>query len=353
MNTIYVGIILLIQVFIFLSFGILLSKICKFHLQSLSVTLLSGFIFYISIFGAIALPMIMSIQPLSTLTYTFMAVTGIALIATVILCHKQYVALVRHTYHGLKQHSYMLIILLAAVFLQQLYVFNYIDWSADASYYIGKVTTDVYTNTMGCFDPYTGNSFNALDSRRVFTCFEDYNAVISQFFNIHPIKQAKLIMPQMLILFTSIFYYQIGLELFDSDKKKADLLVCFVVLLDFFSNTLYTPSTFLLTRTYEGKSILANILIPGLIYCFVLLWKKQRIRFARIFLFILSFSSCIFSSSSMLIIPVGVTAGLIPWIVKEKKWKELWFWLLCILPNLFVCIMYLLSTKGIVSYPIS
>lgn len=352
MNTIIIGLLFILELCLFFSTGLLLSKLLKCNLGSVTLTLFTGFIAYFCIFGIIAIPMILLSFPLSALTYTVMALSAVIIIVSLILNYKQCFHIVKELPHTISQHSFMIILLFIAVFLQQLIVFNYIDWSADASYYIGKVTTDVYTNTMGHYDPYTGEALSKLDSRRIFACFQEYNAVIAQFFDIHPLKQAKLIMPQILTLITSILYYQIGLQFFNRDKKKADLFVCFVILLDAFSYTIYTNSTFLLTRTYEGKSILANIIIPGLFYCFIILWKNQRTKFTSVLLLLISFASCIFTASSMLIVPVGLTAGMLPWIVKEKEWKQVWLYILCILPNLFVCVMYLLSSKGLVSFPI-
>ena len=47
----------------------------------------------------------------------------------------------------------MIVPLFIFIFIFELFVFNHIDVSADASYYVGKVSTDVYTNTMGHYDP--------------------------------------------------------------------------------------------------------------------------------------------------------------------------------------------------------
>ena len=79
-------------------------------------------------------------------------------------------------------------------------------------------------------------------------------------------------MPQILSLFTCILYYQIGLLLFKGKKKNTDLFFCLILLLDFYSYTIYTAATFLFTRTYEGKSILANVihnLFKQLLFLFV------------------------------------------------------------------------------------
>ena len=144
---------------------------------------------------------------------------------------------------SVRSHGIMIVPLFIFIFIFELFVFNHIDVSADASYYVGKVSTDVYTNTMGHYDPYTGNALSTLDGRRIFACFPEYNAVISQFFHIHPLKQAKVIMPQILSLFTCILYYQIGLLLFKG-KRKYRFVFCLILLLDFYSYTIYTAATF-------------------------------------------------------------------------------------------------------------
>jgi len=159
-------------------------------------------------------------------------------------------------------------------------------------------------------------------------------------------------MPQILSLITGVLYYRIGLMLFSDDKKKADLFVGFVVLLDLFSNTIYTNATFFFTRTYEGKSILANILIPALILAFLMLWKCVDQKVAAVLLVLISYSSCVFTASSMLIIPVGLTAGFVLWILKRKNWRGIYLYMICVIPNLIVCMEYYLSIKGLISFPI-
>lgn len=352
MNIIILAMLFFLQLFLFFSSGLILHCLFRLKPYSLTMTLFLGFLAFFSIFGIIAIPMILTLCPLSTLTCTMAILSAVIILAGAVLFFKKYPAWFSMFVKSIREHGHMLLPLFIMIVIQQLVVFNHIDWSADASYYIGKVSTDVYTNTMGQYDPYTGSMLSALDSRRVFACFQEYNAVISQFLHIHPLKQAKLVMPQLLILLTSIVYYHIGLELFQKDKKKADLFVCFVILLDLFSNTIYTNATFLMTRTYEGKSILANLIIPGLFYCFILAWKKQRNRLQPTLLVLLSYSSCVFTSSSMLIVPVGLTAGMIPGIIKERRWKDLPLYFICVLPNMLVCVIYLLTSKGMLKFVI-
>ena len=352
MNFLIIALLFCLQLVLFFSYGLLFFNFIHRVPTSITLTLLSGFLFYFMLFGILSIPLILTSQKLSTLTYSLLSISGIVFLVSLFLCREHWKDLLQSIPSSVRSHGIMIVPLFIFIFIFELFVFNHIDVSADASYYVGKVSTDVYTNTMGHYDPYTGNALSTLDGRRIFACFPDYNAVISQFFHIHPLKQAKVIMPQILSLFTCILYYQIGLLLFKGKKKNTDLFFCLILLLDFYSYTIYTAATFLFTRTYEGKSILANIIIPGMVYCFLLLWFKKDISFSKKLLFIISLSSCFFSSSSMLIVPIGLSAGLLPWIIKEKRWKDILFYLLCIMPNFIICVLYLLNTKGILLYSI-
>ena len=352
MNILIIALLFCLQLILFFSYGLLFFKLVHRAPTSITLTVISGFLFFFMLFGILSIPLILTSQKLSTLTYLILSISGIVFLVSIFFCRNNWGSLMQNLPLSVRSHGLMIIPLLIFVFILELFVFNHIDGSADASYYIAKVSTDVYTNTMGRYNPYTGNMLPSLDGRRIYACFPEYNAVISQFFHIHPLKQAKVIMPQILSLFTCILYYQIGLLLFKGKKRITDLFFCLVLLLDFYSYTIYTTATFLFTRTYEGKSILANIIIPGMFYCFLLLWLKKDIPFAKKLLYIISLSSCFFSSSSMLIVPVGLSAGLLPWILKERRWKDIYFYFLCLMPNLIICVLYLLNTKGILIYSI-
>lgn len=352
MNIIYIALIATFQILLFFCLGLLTFRAFHINVVSFSLTILFGFVFYFCIFGFFAIPMILTSQKLSALSCTMGIVSVVILVCTMFFCRKQFYSLVQQVPTIIKEHSYMLIPLGIAFLLLQLIVFTHVDSSADGSYYIGKVSTDVYTNTMGHYDPYTGAVLSELDGRRVFACFPEYNAVISCLFHIHPLNQAKLIMPQFLAFCTLLIYYQIGLSFFKANKKKADAFVCVVFALDLYSYTIYTNSTFLFTRTYEGKSILANIIIPGILLCFYMLWNHSSQKLSKMFLVLLSVSSCIFSSSSMLIVPVSLTIGAIIWIYSERTLKSIVFYVVCLLPNLVICLLYLLFSKGILIYPI-
>ena len=67
----------------------------------------------------------------------------------------------------------------------------------------------------------------------------------------------------MNVVTANLIIYQIGKRLFDGNRKKADLMLVFVCVLQLFCGTIYSSGTFfLLPEATREKPILANIAIP-------------------------------------------------------------------------------------------
>ena len=82
-------------------------------------------------------------------------------------------------------------------------------------------------------------------------------------------------MPQIIILVTNILYYQVGMILTENNRKKSALFVFWIFLINLYSNTIYTSANFLLLRTYEGKAVLANTIITGIILCCLQIYRQE------------------------------------------------------------------------------
>lgn len=342
-----------LQMFLILSFGVLVQKLIKYEAKSLVISWIIGVFSMFAVFGLATIIATLSQLPLSYLT-AFWTVVSILVVGYVILsCHSAIKKMIIKFIMHVKEQGILLSLLLFAVLVLQMWIIIvYIDNSPDGSYYIGSVTTNVYTNSLGLYEPLTGEALTQFSSRYLFACFQNYNCVMSQLFHIHPLMQAKLIMPEIVIVLVNMVYYAVGNSLFKNDRKKTVVFIIFMFVFNWFSNTGYTSSTFLFTRTYEGKAILGNLVIMGMIYCFINIWQGKDNLLHKVILLAISISSFIFSSSAMLIVPVGMTAGFFTWIIKEKCFKDIIWYLSFVLPNVLVAGVYLLSVKGLITFTI-
>lgn len=149
----------------------------------------------------------------------------------------------------------------------------YIPISVDASQ-----GWDMYTG-----DPYTGESTD-LNLRYGLAPFPLWVAFIAVKCNVNAAVAAHSLMPLVLIPITYLLYLEIG-RLLCSDKASGGegkeqagwmlpLFMIFVELLQIFGNySIYPASTFLLTRTRQGKAALGNVVLPFFI---LLLYKTAE-----------------------------------------------------------------------------
>lgn len=132
----------------------------------------------------------------------------------------------------------------------------------------------------------------------------------------------------MNVVTANLIIYQIGKRLFDGNRKKADLMLVFVCVLQLFCGTIYSSGTFFFTRSYEGKAILANIAIPSVLMCAVWYLQEKNSRNVWIILFVTAVSALTFSGSAI-IFPIVIAAGMAPAAVMNKRFRG-WYIVQCV-----------------------
>ena len=163
-------------------------------------------------------------------------------------------------------------IIAAAVLSYMLIMAIRCTWfDGDDAYYVTQSVITQQTGTMYSIQPYRGGS-TGLDLRHVMAAFTMWIAYISSACGFHAAIFCHTILPLIVIPITELIYLEIGRKLL-GDKYR-DLLpefILFIVLFQIFGSTsIYTSETFLLTRTWQGKSMVANFLFPLML----LLWME-------------------------------------------------------------------------------
>lgn len=106
------------------------------------------------------------------------------------------------------------------VLLQCLIVVLYKDTTVDAAYYVGTVTTSVYTDTLGRYNPFNGAILKTFQARYIFSAYPMNNAVWCRLLGVHPIVQAKVVMSCMNVIIANLIIYQIGKRCLTETERK-------------------------------------------------------------------------------------------------------------------------------------
>ena len=335
-----------LEFIVFYAAGIVLARILKIKVDC-SLTFILGYLVYFAVFELVIVPMTLKWVSLTAAAYIWTGIMVLVICAAVICTIKKQLSFGSIS-EIWKNHSVMIILAGAVVLLQCLIVIFYEDTTVDAAYYVGTVSTSVYTDTLGRYNPFNGAIQKAFQARYVFSAYPMHNAVWCRLLGIHPIVQAKQVMSCMNVVTANLIIYQIGKRLFDGNRKKADLMLVFACVLQLFCGTIYSSGTFFFTRSYEGKAILANIAIPAVLMCAVWYLQEKNSRNVWIILFVTAVSALTFSGSAI-IFPIVIAAGMAPAAVMNKRFSGLVYCAVCMLPSALYAAVFFACRIGLLT----
>lgn len=219
-------------------------------------------------------------------------------------------------------------------------VFEYYD--GDDSYYVAQAVMTNTFNTMYLRDNYTGYIY-PLDIRHALSPTPVYIAWMSRISGIHPTIISHSVLSVAWLVLMYCVYGQIGKRLLAKNKEWQPLFLIFIEIWFIFGNiSLYTSETFAMTRTWQGKGLVAGVILPALLLSLIYL-ADQKTRLGNWLLFIMIILSAVFATSvAFMLVPtiVGIAAVLIGW--KKKSAKTVLFMGAGCLPCIVLAFCYLL-----------
>ena len=237
-----------------------------------------------------------------------------------------------------------LILALGAVLFQVFMAYRLAYADGDDSYYVVMGSIAESNGLMYTVDPYTGQGFGGLELRHCFAPFPIWLAVMSSLIRAHVGVAAHSMLPLILIPVTYLIVWKIFRILI---PEKAPLGVLFFAVLQIFGNTsIYRNSTFLLTRTRQGKEALAEVVIPFFFLLFLQIMKELKEqdkmpRFPYFPMILTVVAACLCSTmGAFLVCILAGCLGLLTGIL-YKRYKLILWTFLCCLPAVFYVLLYI------------
>lgn len=201
----------------------------------------------------------------------------------------------------------------------------------DDAYYVAITTYSKEVGAMYRNIPYTG-AYSGLDLRHSLAPFPVWVAVFADVAGLSGAITAHVLMPLLILAMTYALYYLLGESLLgEKDGKgwKMPLFLCFAALLVLFGGySIYSAENFLIVRAGQGKAVLANVVIPSLLYATVLLTgrleKKEKIPFSQwVLLCGVMMAGCLCSTLGTFLLCVFLGVVTLCALVIYRSWKLL------------------------------
>lgn len=334
--------------------GLLMNRFIEAKQRSVGMAYVSGFLIMLAIFQLIAVPVVFldawgfpTIVKLYTIVITL--TTGFGIIQALHLWRREgRVFLKRILFkERIRAEQVQWLVMLVLIGFQLFMAVTHASFDGDDAYYVVNSVITEETNTLYRILPYTGLS-TELDMRHSMAVFPIWISYIARMTGIHAAIVSHTILPLALIPLTYLIYYEIGKKLFRDTPFYLPTYMIFVCMLQIFGNvSIYNNATFFLMRTWQGKSMLSNVVIPAVFM--VLLWIFEGEPQKRVgknglwgLLFAINIVAAMMSTASVFLNTFLIAVMALVLYLQEKNWKILLMMAVSCIPCGVYAVLYVL-----------
>lgn len=231
-------------------------------------------------------------------------------------------------------------LVIASVLAQMVFFYFYNHMNGDDSYYVAQSVITDLVDTMFQRDAYTGTPMG-LDVRHALAVLPVFVTWLARVCGLHAATAAHAVWGPVLLAVCYGAYALVGKALFAKNRNAVPVFVLFVQAWYLFGNvSIFTPETFLYTRTWQGKAVFANIILPiafYLLYRVLTEWKTIYI----VLLMMLSVAGIFTTTASVYLLTAlyGITA--LYCLFTQKSFRKCLNILLCAAPAFVYGLLYL------------
>lgn len=327
--------------------GLLILRFWKNEKNNIIFAFVLGYIIEFAIAQLITVPMIFAKCSYQLLLIIYTTIMLILAVTSIILNYKDFKEIFKISVKKLMELPKLLTIICCALIILQMYMYAgpYKHEDADDAYYVGTATTTTQTNTIFKYSPTTGATSGEQNALRyILGPFSIYYSIFSSWINIHPTIFAHEVLPVALLIVVYAIYALLGYELFDKNLSSTITFVILINILNMFGGySVRTNFAFLLFRIWQGKAILANIILPIILLIF---YKANKCEFnfiscAVLFLAVLAGTFTTTMGIALPTIEIGSLALING--IQNKNIKNIFKCFICCIPAIIYGMIYFIG----------
>lgn len=334
--------------------GLLINSIMEKENRSIGTSYISGFLVLLAVFQIFAVPVVFMDAfgfPLIVKMFTILVtlLTGGGILAALHLWRSEGCIFQEKILLKKKSKVELIQWLVVAILIGfQLYMaWTRSSFDGDDAYYVVQSVITDETDTLYRILPYTGFS-TSLDMRHAMAVFPIWIAYLARMTGIHATIVSHSILPLVLIPLTYLIFYEIGKVLFREKEEQLPTYMIYICMLQIFGNvSIYTNATFLLMRTWQGKSMLANVVIPAIFMVVLWLFEGEPDRRGKknslwCLLFFINVVAAMMSTASVFLNTMLIGIMGIMLCIQEKNIKIIFKMAACCIPCVVYALLYVI-----------
>ncbi|MDD7147736.1 MAG: DUF6077 domain-containing protein [Lachnospiraceae bacterium] len=323
--------------------GVLPVRIMKEEHRSFGMIWVSGWFMMFAVFQVLVVPFIVTEQSFSLAVRTYSIVISAIAVVSVVIGRRA----LKKSMDNLKDDHIengqlpvmILVLVLIAVQLAGAFFLQYLD--GDDAFYVATSLTSEHTDTMYRFTPYYGAN-GELDIRHALSPVPIFMAWLARVSGIHVTILCHSYISMLFLLLMYMIYFQMAKRLFANQKKNQWLFLLTLSIWYLFGNvSIYAAESFAFTRTWQGKSMFPNLIIPYLFRWMFCMAKDEMDIGEWAMLFVTTLAATFTTSTGIFTVPIllGMEALIIA--VVKKRAMVVVQTVACLVPCLFFGMLYL------------
>lgn len=228
----------------------------------------------------------------------------------------------------------------------QCYIYiMYMHIDDDDSRYIVNALEAYENNIMFLKNPATGEYMGTWVgelAKDVISPWTMYIALIAKMCRIHPAVLAHTVLPSFLLLMSYGSIWLIGDAVFDGNKVLNSVIVSITAIINmYFTSSVRTQSYMTLTRIWQGKAVVASVIIPFILALLIHIYKDD-IKYIYGLLTITCIGGCLLSGVGIFFsgIMIGVYGTYYNAI--KRQYKNLLKVMVVCAPSVVYCLAYMI-----------
>lgn len=312
--------------------------------RSLGMAYVSGWLMIFGLFQLMIIPFIVAERDFDEVSGLY-GILFIALLAAGILFgYKTGAECLKNTFHlrQTKQLTRILWILVVALVVLQMaaaFFLQYLDGD-DALY----VTISLQTQSgdgMYLKNPYYGYA-QELDVRHALSAVPIFITWLGKLTGFHTTILAHCFIGPAFLLLMYVLYSLVAERLFADRPDSVPVFMLFLNLWYLFGNvSLYTAETFAYTRTWQGKSMFGNLVVPAMLLWMLFVVRGEMRSGEWCLLFMLAAVAAFTTSTGIFMFPIFMALAGIMVAVYRKKLVLLFELAVCCTPSVVYGILYM------------
>lgn len=312
----------------------------------LTVMLAVGFFAYYALFAIVCLPVMFTYRPLSFLARAWTVPAAAVPVLSAVIYRRSWAAAGREAIKDIRENRGFYAAVAAVMIISVTIAVITYNFTLDAAYYVAGVATNVDTDMINVYDPFTGAWQDHFELRYAFSTYHVYDAVVCSLTRLPALIVTKTVMSALVVVIVYALYVFIC-RYFFKDAKSAALMYVLMAAVNLLFISSYTSPNFLATRTYEGKSVVGNISVVLVFALFMMLVREEKCdRGALYGLFATCLGTATVSSTANMVIPALVFSLFVPYAFMRRRYSLLAKAALCVIPELAMMLVYVLYVKG-------